>query len=216
MNITARNKNTVFATKSGKLAVLGRRGILVLATAITIAHSSQASHAAKITPLTSGAWTGGAYSSNQTGAFSHCAVSSRYKSGVSLLFSVTRQGNWTMGMSKSGWDFNPGNSYSIRFQVDRGQILNGAAKARTNNLVQIGLPANSKLFRHFRDGRQLKIEAANQLFRFNLTGTDRMLKKLVRCVAHYRKADNFGSSSHGNSYDSSNPFRSASATVYEK
>ncbi len=216
MNTTARHKNTVSTTKSEKLAALGRRGILVLAAAITIAHSSQASHAAKIAPLTSGAWTGGAYSSNQTGEFSHCAVSSRYKSGVSLLFSVTKQGNWTMGVSKPSWDFNPGNSYGIRFQVDRGQILNGTAKARNNNLVQIGLPTNSKLFRHFRYGKQLKIETANKLFRFNLTGTETMLKKLVRCVAYYRKADNFGSSSYGNSSDSSNPFRSASATVYEK
>ncbi len=216
MNITARNKTTVSINKRSKLASLGRRGILVLAAALTIAHSSQSAHAARISPLSSGAWNGGAYSNNQTGEFSHCAVSSKYKSGVSLLFSVTRQGNWTMGVSKQSWDFNPGNSYNIRFQVDRGQILNGTAKARNNNLVQIGLPTNSKLFGHFRYGKQLKIEAANQLFRFNLTGTDRMLKKLVRCVAHYRKADSFGSSSHGNTYDSSNPFRSANMSIYEK
>lgn len=176
------------ASRSSALAVLARHGLIALAAAGAIALSASAAGAANIAPLTVGAWKGGAYSNNTTGAFSHCAASAKYKSGIALLFSVTRKGRWSMGLASNEWNMQPGQVYPVRFQVDDGPIMNGKALAKNQKLVQISLPSNSKIFSHFRYGGQLKVKAAQKLIRFNLTGADPMLKKLVQCVTHYRNS----------------------------
>ena len=61
-----------------------------IAMTAALAFTTTSASAEKIATLTSGAWKGGAYTSNSTGDFSHCAANARYKSGVALLFSVTR------------------------------------------------------------------------------------------------------------------------------
>ena len=113
----------------------------------------------------------GAYTDNATGEFSHCAVNARYKSGVALFFSVTRDRQWSMGFANSHWNLSPGNRYPVRFQVDRGPILKSTATAKTQKMVQVHLPAKNRLFRHFKVGGMLKVAAGSKVMRFNLTGT---------------------------------------------
>ena len=78
-----------------------RFGLSALLAAGLITASAFPAGAVEIAPLKVGNWTGGAYTNNDTGAFSHCAVSADYRSGVLLLFSVTRDLQWSMGFSKS-------------------------------------------------------------------------------------------------------------------
>lgn len=145
--------------------------------------------AEKIANLSAGAWKGGAYTNNATGAFSHCAASARYKSGISLLFAVTRGRQWSMGFTNGGWELRPGRKYPVRFQVDNGPILKATATAKSGKLVQVFLPPQNRLFRHFRTGGQLKVIAGAKRMRFNLTGTNRLLSKLYRCATHFAKRD---------------------------
>ncbi len=179
----------IAAGSDSKLASLARRGIVALALAGAMTLVSNSASAEKIAELKAGAWNGGAYSNNETGQFSHCAASARYKSGTTLLFSVTRTGKWSMGFANDAWSVTPGSTYDLAYRVDNGRIMRGVARARNGGVVQVFLPPKSKLFSHFRTGEMLHVAAANRVMKFNLTNTSKLLQKLVRCAAHYRKAE---------------------------
>ena len=75
-------------------AVMVRRTLAALAlTAAVVATASTAS-AEKIADLSYGDWTGGAFTHSHSGAFSHCAVNAKYRSGIDLFFSVTGTHAW--------------------------------------------------------------------------------------------------------------------------
>ena len=159
----------------------------LFAAALTLA--ATAATAGKISNLNSGVWNGGAYTSNATGAFSHCAARKNTQSGISLLFSVSRQRQWSMGFSKGSWKLRRGRAYPVRFQVDNGTVLKAVAKAKTPSLVRIPLPPRAVLFEHFRTGGQLKIIIGAKRMRFSLAGSEQMLPKLIRCAAHFARQD---------------------------
>ena len=46
-----------------------------------------------------GNWNGGAYTNDQTGAFSHCSAATGYASGVAVLVGQNAIGNWLLGFA---------------------------------------------------------------------------------------------------------------------
>jgi len=178
--------------------------LIALTAALALQLTPQPAAAKQIEPLKVGNWKGGAYSNNNTGRFSHCAASAKYKSGITLLFSVTRDRKWSMGFSKKSWSLQKGKRFPVKFKVDEGEILSGTAIARTDILAQVFLPANGAAFRQFRNGRLLQVAAAKDILKFKLTDADRMLTALVNCAKQHRQFE-----SSGNSSNSSNPFSSS-------
>jgi len=158
--------------------------VTILAICI-LALAGEAAFAKKINSLRSGNWKGGAYTNNQTGRFSHCAASVKYKSGILLLFSVTRTRRWNMGLSNNAWDLTPRQKYPVEYRVDRGNLIRGTAIAKGRTLVQVFLPTSDRLFRQFKYGQRLTIWAARQRMRFNLSGTSKMLSLLLKCANYY-------------------------------
>lgn len=145
--------------------------------------------AKKISSLSSGNWRGGAYSNDRSGRFSHCAASVRYKSGILLLFSVTRTRRWKMGLSNSAWNLRRNNKYNIEYRVDGNRSITGTAVSTSGRLVQVSLPTNNRLFRQFKNGRRLTVWAARQKMVFTLQGTRQMLSRLLRCANYYIKRE---------------------------
>lgn len=133
-----------------------------------------------------GNWSGGAFTNDQTGRFSHCAVSASYKNGVRMLTSVTSQMSWVLGFSKPEWRLTPGQRLRLRLVFDRSRTLDVTGDVKTPTLVTIPMPANSDLVRAFRQGRFLELVANDARFTFALTSTGEMLPQLVECVRHSR------------------------------
>lgn len=159
-----------------------------------------------------GSWKGGIYINDKTGEFSHCVVSANYKSGITLLFSVTKSINWQVGFSKKTWNLTIGKKYKVRYQVDRQKVFSGTARAVSKKLSTIKLPATARLFNQMRRGRLLKVEAGDDLLKFNLTGTKKMLSRLLRCAKRNKYlVVNRSLSSSGSGSD--NPFESDGTTT---
>jgi hypothetical protein len=161
--------------------------ILAASLATTLLASGSAS-GAEIVKLRVGNWNGGAFSNDSTGKFSHCAASARYKSGITLLFSVTADRVWSMGFSSPTWQLTPNTTYPVRYRVDEGQYLEGRAVAKNNQLAQVFLPANDSLFAAFRLGGMLRVEAEKQTLLFRLTDTVDLLAALLRCARDHNTA----------------------------
>lgn len=164
--------------------------------------------AAEIAPLKIGNWKGGAYSSDQTGRFSHCAASAKYRSGIALLFSVSNDRSWSMGFSSPEWQLNPGASYPVQYRIDNGPVLNGVARAKNPKLAQIMLPADERLFKAFRYGGTLRVAAAKKVLEFRLTDTSKLLRALLGCSQRFAGFGDGGSDPFAQS-GGGDPFTSA-------
>ena len=127
-------------------------------------------------------WSAGAYSFEGTRTFSHCAGSTRYVSGIYMVFSINRSLTWSVGFFNPAWRLNKGSEYDIAFVIDDAQPTTSRATAISGEGVSIQLADSSALFTQFRRGRQLRVAAANQVFTFNLDGTSALLPALLGCV----------------------------------
>ena len=65
-----------------------------------------------------GNWIGGAFSDDQTGAFSHCAATAPYANGVILVVGQNASGSWLLGFASPGFRFNKGDSARIDVVFD--------------------------------------------------------------------------------------------------
>lgn len=163
-------------------------------------------------------WSGGAYNDTRTGAFSHCAASVKYKSGILLLFSVDREMKWRMGFAKTGWQLNRGDSYPISYRIDRNRIYRGTAKAMNKSLATVSLPGKqAPVFNQMRRGMMLSVATKTEVLQFRLNGSSRMLTSLVACAskrtAKRRSTNPFGGGTarSGRPSDQASPFGNAPA-----
>lgn len=129
-----------------------------------------------------GNWSGGAYTSDRTGAFSHCAVNAGYRNGTRMLTSVTSDFKWLLGFSHPDWKLTPGDTVPLELVFDRTTRLTVTAEARTPVLITIAMPAESALINAFRQGQYLELIASDRRLTFALTSTSEMLPALIDCV----------------------------------
>jgi hypothetical protein len=130
-----------------------------------------------------GHWSTGAYTKDETGAFSHCAASADYKSGIYLSFGVNKTYDWTMAFASPKWSLTPGTEYRVSFWVDDRPADVATARAVSANQVLLLLKDSVPLFNAFRRGRTLYVNAQGTDLAFNLTDTSVMLSYLLRCAA---------------------------------
>lgn len=65
-----------------------------------------------------GNWIGGAFSNDQTGAFSHCAATTPYANGVILVVSQNVAGTWSLAFASPNYHFNKGENAAIDVTFD--------------------------------------------------------------------------------------------------
>lgn len=148
--------------------------------------------AERISNFKIGNWDGGAYTHSGSGAFSHCAASASYRSGTTLVFSIHKDLTWAFGLVNRNWKLKPGETYEVRYWIDRGRPFFGTAEVVAANQVKVPMPGNDRLFGAVRRGRLMTVDAANQTMQFALTSTNRMLSALFDC-ARYWRSRNLGS-----------------------
>jgi hypothetical protein len=129
-----------------------------------------------------GNWAGGAFTNNDTGQFSHCAVSASYKSGVTMHVSVNGNYGWNLGFSNRAWGLKPGSDVPMEMVFDRNDTVRINAKAVQPQLVVVTMPANSDIVRAFRGAQFLEAGMLGARYTFRLTSTAEVMPALVDCV----------------------------------
>ena len=155
------------------------RGLLV---ALTLLAAPAAQAAGPFGEIVVGNWKGGAYTSDVTGAFSHCAVNAGYRNGTRMFTSVTSDLKWLLGFAHPRWKLTPGARLQLRLVFDRGAPISVTAQARTPQMITITMPNDSGLITAFRQGHFLELVANDQRLAFALTSTREMLPALVECT----------------------------------
>jgi len=152
---------------------------LLTVVAISI-ESAQAQHH-KNYSIESGNWSGGAFAKNDS--FTHCSISGRYRSGISMYFSVGKAWNWVIGWSSDDWDLRGRSAVAITYWIDGYARRRTEAAVMDKNFAVAVLPDSSAVFDEFRKGYVLTVEAEGRQYKFNLEGTYVALTKLINCVS---------------------------------
>ena len=130
-----------------------------------------------------GKWQGGAYTNDQTGAFSHCAAGVQYDSGIYFLVTIDVSGGWGLAFMHEKWTLTPGQAFPLTLTFDGQQPFNVHGVPIVDKLVGVPMPINSALITQFRKAKTMTAFTQGQLFRFNLDQTGQLLPVLANCVA---------------------------------
>src|SRR5262245_65072304 len=60
-----------------------------------------------------GNWNGGAYTNDNTGAFSHCAAGAQYLNGTFLVLSQLKDNSWSLGLANEAYQLTSGETFPI-------------------------------------------------------------------------------------------------------
>lgn len=134
-----------------------------------------------------GNWDGGAYTHSKTGKFSHCAASAKYRNGNILIFAIFKNRSWALGIANKEWTLKVGDTYPVRYRIDKGAELGGKARAVADNQIKLPLPGDDKLFNRMRRGSLLTVSLGFKTAKFDLADTDAILTRLFDCVGEWRK-----------------------------
>ena len=156
--------------------------LAVMTVAVSLLWSTIAGAAGPVRPFKHGFWTGGAYTDDRTGAFTHCSAGVAYDSGINLFVLVTGEYRWWLGFINPKWSFTPNEKEPIRLLLDNGAAFNRLATIPSGQLLLVPLPDSSRLIDAFRRGSELALEAEGKSFVFKLNDTPAVMDRLTSCV----------------------------------
>lgn len=133
-----------------------------------------------------GNWIGGAFSNDETGAFSHCAATTPYGNGVILVVSQNAAGTWSLAFASPGYHFNKGENAAIDVTFDGREQARLYATAYQSNMLTAIMPLT--VVRTFQKSSLMVATAGRAVLNFDLTSTGPVIAALANCVTKV-KAD---------------------------
>jgi S1-C subfamily serine protease len=128
-----------------------------------------------------GAWNGGAYTDDNTGAFSHCGASTNYASGVTLVVGQNANASWLLGFSSSGFHLTVGETFPLDITFDGQSQVRLFTTAISPTFISAVLPPAAA--RDFQKASlMVAVSKGGSTFQFNLTSTGPLLSALASCV----------------------------------
>jgi len=166
----------------------------VVAAFCLIAASSTASARGPYGSINVGNWKGGAYTNDQSGAFTHCAAGTQYESGIYFVVTINDKAGWTLGFAHEKWTFTTDRAFPIELTFDGKTPFNVHGVPLADKLLQVPMPSNSLLIAQFRKAKAMTAYTQGHLFQLKLDQTAQLLPTLANCVA---KVKQFGIAAAG-------------------
>lgn len=156
-------------------------GILAL---IVMLGGSPASAKGPFGSIKIGFWTGGAYTDDNTGKFTHCAASGPYLNGVQLFISQNINGQWNLALAHSSFNFADAQviPFDVIFDGQTNVRLFGAAPI--HQMVLAPIP-NIALVRK---SHLMVAELNGTTYQFQLQSVDRIVSSVEQCVVKTKAA----------------------------
>jgi hypothetical protein len=156
--------------------------IAALALAVLVLGCGSADAAGPLRAFELGFWSGGAYTDNRTGDFTHCSAGVAYDSGINMFVLVTAGYRWWLGFIDPHWAFSPKSRLQVELRLDGGAPFPRFATVPSGQLLLVPLPDNSGLIDTLRRSSQLSLIAQGESFRFELSDTSSVVDELTGCV----------------------------------
>ncbi|WFU72491.1 serine protease [Bradyrhizobium sp. CB2312] len=159
---------------------------LVVASCLQLGFVGVAQAAGPFGSVNVGNWIGGAFSNDETGAFSHCAATTPYANGVILVVSQNAAGTWSLAFASPSYRFNKGENAAIDVTFDGQEQARLYATAYQSNMLTAVMPLN--VVRTFQKASLMVATAGRAVLNFDLTSTGPVISALANCVTKV-KAD---------------------------
>lgn len=184
-----------------------RKDFFLLVAAIgTIGH---ASHSKEIDTFKVAAWSGGAYTNDTTGKFSHCVVYAEYAEGTNLQYMITASWQQSLGLFNSTWNIDKNQPYTASVSIDGSPPIQVKAVAYDAAGVRLELPGSEAILNKLKNGSNLVITTPARKFSFLLTDSSVAFERVRQCVsAHIAPPSSNPFAVQGNG--ATNPFSSNS------
>jgi S1-C subfamily serine protease len=159
----------------------------VVACGLQVALIGLADAAGPFGSIRVGNWVGGAFSDDQTGAFSHCAATASYANGVNLVVAQNAAGSWLLSFASPAFKPKKGDSAPIDVIFDGQEQARLFATANAPTMLTSIMPPN--VVRVFQKASlMVATTGGTTSLQFNLNSTAPMVTALANCVSKV-KAD---------------------------
>jgi len=156
--------------------------LLFLACVVQVALMSIAHAAGPYGSIRVGNWTGGAFTDDNTGTFTHCGATTGYGNGVILVVGKNAGDSWLLGFASPNFHLTKGNSVKIDVTFDGQEQARLFATATSEIMATAVLPPN--VARTFQKASLMVVTTGNSnALQFNLTSTAPLLAVLANCVS---------------------------------
>jgi len=162
------------------------RKLLFLVFVIQMAIVSIAHAAGPYGSIHIGNWTGGAFTDDSTGNFTHCGATTGYGNGVILVVGKNAGDSWLLGFASPNFHLTKGNSVKIDVTFDGQEQARLFATATSEAMALAVLPPN--VARTFQKASLMVAVARGTPFQFSLTSTAPLIAAVSNCVTRV-KAD---------------------------
>ncbi|MDH2404102.1 serine protease [Bradyrhizobium sp. SSUT18] len=159
---------------------------LIVASLLQVSVGSVAHAAGPFGSVNVGNWTGGAFSNDETGAFSHCAATAPYANGVILVVGQNAAGSWILSFASPSYRFKQGENAAIDVIFDGQEQARLFATANQPNMLTSVMPAN--VVRTFQKASLMVATSGRTVLNFDLTSAGPVIAALANCVSKV-KAD---------------------------
>ena len=131
-----------------------------------------------------GTWKGGAFSDN-AGNFSHCAASTTFGSGVTLVVGQNVRNGWLLGFASPNFHLNKGGTVPIDVMFDGQEQAKLFATANSEFMATAILPPN--VARSFQKASLMVAVSGRTTLQFNLVSTAPLIAMLGDCVSKVKQ-----------------------------
>jgi hypothetical protein len=87
-----------------------------------------------------GGWSRGAFTNDQSGAFTGCIATAPYKSGITVFVMVRENVTWNLGFSHNSWSLSPGSAFPIVLTFDGRPPFNVNGRVISAHTVSVDMP----------------------------------------------------------------------------
>jgi len=129
-----------------------------------------------------GKWSGGAYTDDKTGGFSHCSAATTYGSGVTVVLGQNANNSWLLGLGSEAFSLNTGEQFPIDVTLDGQAQVRLFGIAVSPKLVTSVIP-NNGIVNQIRKTHLMVAVAKGTTFQFLMDSTGQLLPAIANCVA---------------------------------
>jgi len=133
-------------------------------------------------PFQVGLWTGGAYTDDRTGGFSHCSAGVVYDGGINLFVVGTEGHGWWLGFTSPNWSLTASASIPVKLQFDGRAPVEVLGTIVDSQLLLVPAPDESHLIDIFRRSSKIAVTVQERSFSLTLAATSVILSELANCV----------------------------------
>jgi S1-C subfamily serine protease len=177
---------------------VGLPKLLIASTVASLILTSGADARGPFGTINEGLWKGGAYTNDQTGAFSHCGAGAQYVNGVGLILSQLADRTWTILFVSKSWNMTLETTYPIDLVFDGQAQFRIYGKAIKPIVIVAPLP-DAALAR-LRRSHLMAATGDGQTYQFNVSTVGKAVSAISNCVDFVKaegveKAGNFSGQS---------------------